>query len=161
MFPLIRGAKCAIVMISKTLQSDSQDDNLRARYFAITQNESSRIVIRRIVSGQVISITTASSIHPHIPSVECAAHFSESFERNLDIPGSDYQATGADNPAQAEAQAPASRAFSAYQCAGAPSPCDSRQSDATTEWGAMRDLQTGLILSDRNADCYDSEGVAA
>jgi len=141
MFPLIRGAKCAIVMISKPLQSDKQDAIAPARYFAVAQNVPYRIVIRRIQAGQVISITTASSSHPHFT----ASQFSDSFERSSDIPDTTVRQSCPTPEVHRRGEA-------AIECAGGPLP---------TTAAAGRDLQTDLILSDRNAERYDSEGVAA
>jgi hypothetical protein len=89
----------------------------------------------------VICITTASSSHPHFPSAE----FSDFFERSSDIPDTTVRQSCPTPEVHRRGEA-------AIECAGGPLP---------TTAAARRDLQTDLILSDRNAERYDSEGVAA
>ena len=56
------------------------------RYFAPAQNAASRLVIRRIVSNQVVSIVSASSAHPHFGAEHFQARHPEQFDPN-DLPG--------------------------------------------------------------------------
>ena len=108
-----RGVICCMILKDKTLQQDAQTEGAWSSSAHRWAEWSSRLVIRRIQSGQIISVVTASSHHPHF-----ASHLSESFDRNLDIPGIEYRETDADNPAQAETRVSASRAFAVNQCAG-------------------------------------------
>ena len=55
------------------------------RYFAPAQNES-RLVIRRIVANQVVSILSVSSAHPHFGADEFRGRHPEQFNPN-DLPG--------------------------------------------------------------------------
>ena len=102
-----------MILKDKTLQQDAQTEGAWSSNAHRWAEWPSRLVIRRIQSGQIISVVTASSHHPHF-----ASHLSESFDRNLDIPGIEYRETDADNPAQAETRVSASRAFAVNQCAG-------------------------------------------
>ena len=108
-----RAPRHGIMLVDERVTQKSEDSHLPASLCATTKNEFSRLVIRRIQAGQVISVVTASSHHPHF-----ASQFSESFDRNLDIPGIEYRETDADNPAQAETRVSASRAFAVNQCVG-------------------------------------------
>jgi hypothetical protein len=55
-------------MTAQDFTSEAGIVNYPVRSCVHAQNEYSRLVIRRIFAGQVVSIITASSLHPHIPA---------------------------------------------------------------------------------------------
>jgi hypothetical protein len=178
MFPLIRGTKCVIVMSSKPVKHESREDERSTRFFAPAKNTDAsrdvergerraivpaladnapllshtRLVIRRIVSGQVIEITTASASHPHFPSAE----FSDSFERNLDLADAAHRQIDGESSAPAESHGTALRTVAAPQHAGG--------RETTSDPTARRDLTSCFGTSfegEKREVTYDSEGVAA
>ena len=121
-----RGVICCMILKDKTLQQDAQTEGAWSSNAHRWAEWPSRLVIRRIQAGQIISVVTASSHHPHF-----ASQFSDSFERNLDISVATPQITG-DTPEVHR------RADAGKLSAGAPSTANFH-SETTAAWSAMRD----------------------
>lgn len=92
-------------MTAQDFASETEIENYPVRLCATPKNEYSRLVVRRIFAGQVVSIITASSLHPHIPASDFLSrhpeldevrprHYRETTRARCDGSGADIERDG-------------------------------------------------------------------